>query len=120
MPKWSIKTSLGSPKQLKQIGLGFQSDLLLKNLKCTKFIVTCRLRIPSDLHEQLTSIVKLTSVSSTIGYGREYVFVFFQRDYVHITVYIILRDDVIMRLYIFTSRLLLFVRDLIFFCSKRF
>ena len=44
---------------------------------------------PSDLNEQLTSVVKLTSVSSTIGYGREYVF---QRDYVHI----ILRDDLIM------------------------
>ena len=46
---------------------------------------------PSDLNEQLTSVVKLTSVSSTIGYGREYVLFFFQ-DYVHI----ILRDDVIM------------------------
>ena len=56
----------------------------------------CRLRIPSDLNEQLTSVVKLTSVSSTIGYGQEYVLFFFQRDYVHITVYIILRDDVIM------------------------
>ena len=33
MLRWSIKTSLSSLKQLKQIGLGFQSDLLLKNLK---------------------------------------------------------------------------------------
>ena len=38
----------------------------------------------------------------------------FQRDYVHITEYIILRDDVIMRLYI----LLDFVSGLIFFCIK--
>ena len=33
MPRCSIKTSLVSLKQLKQIGSGFQSDLLLKNLK---------------------------------------------------------------------------------------
>ena len=66
---------------------------------------------PSGLNEQLTSVVKLTSVSSTIGYGRGYVLFFFQRDYVHITEYIILRDDVIIRLYILLS----FVRGLIFF-----
>ena len=34
---------------------------------------------PSDLNEQLTSVVKLTSVSSTIGYRREYVLFFFSK-----------------------------------------
>ena len=40
---------------------------------------SCRLRITSDLNEQLTSVVKLTSVSSTNGYGREYVLFFSKR-----------------------------------------
>ena len=61
----------------------FEMHQIHRNLQATS---------PSDLNEQLTSVVILTSVSSTIGYGREYVLVFFQRDYVHI----ILRDDLIM------------------------
>ena len=43
---------------------------------------------PSDLNEQLTSVVKLTSVSSTIGYGREYVFVFFFKETMYISYYV--------------------------------